>query len=94
MLAEFQRGCDLPVPEQSKAHSRAQRQNAFKTSPGDHPKALDAGIIKHANRLAQILCHDRVKPEAMPLFGTEIGRKTESACTTPGKPIETRSKPL
>jgi hypothetical protein len=47
----------------------------LKTSPGDHPEALDAGIIKHANRLTQIPCHDRAKPEAMPLFGPEIGRR-------------------
>jgi hypothetical protein len=25
--------------------------------------------------MRQILCHDRTKSEAMPLFGTEIGRR-------------------
>src|SRR6202011_1015436 len=52
MLAEFQMRRNLPILEQGKAHSRAHCQNAFETAPGDHPEALDAGIIKHADRLA------------------------------------------
>ena len=75
MLAEFQTRHNLPILEQGKAHSRTHCQNAFETAPGDNPEALDAGIVEHANWLTQILCHDCTKPEAMPLFGTEIGRR-------------------
>ena len=86
---------NLPIIlEQGKAHSRTHCQNAFETAPGDNPEALDAGIVEHANWLTQILCHDCTKPEAMPLFGTEIGRRQNEIRPhhAPGKPIETRSK--
>jgi hypothetical protein len=75
MLAEFQMRCDVPISEQGKAHFRAQCQNAFKNFPGDNPEALDAGIIEHAYWVTQFLRNDRTKPETMPLFGPEIGRR-------------------
>src|SRR5262249_59654279 len=75
MLTEFQMRRDPTLLEQREAHASAHCQNAFEASTGDDAETLDAGVIKHAYRLAQLLGQDRTQPEAVPVLGSEIRRR-------------------